>query len=140
MMSQFPMPPEMMFAGMPGMMPDPSAFGQFPGGGFQQTPTGPSGQQSFGGGYGGYGVQQHQQHQPPQQPQLQPPPKYHGQRIGSPARMGSPNLYISLFASVLIFSGVNIPSGPQAMGGQQGYRGNSNGSMRGPPRGGQRRY
>jgi len=34
---------------------------------------------------------------------------------------------------------MNIPSGPQAMSGQQGYRGNANGSMRGAPRGAPRR-
>jgi pre-mRNA 3'-end-processing factor FIP1 len=93
MMSQFPMPPEMMFGGMPGMMPDPNAFGQFPpGGGFPQAPTGPSGQQNFGGGnFGNYGGQ----HQPQQQQQQLQPPKYHGQRMGSPGRMGSPNTYVS---------------------------------------------
>jgi hypothetical protein len=98
MMSQFPMPPEMMFGGMPGMMPDPNAFGQFPGGGFQQAPTGPSGQQNFGGGFGNYGGQ-HQQHQPQQQQQLQPP-KYHGAgaRMGSPGRMASPNTYVVLWS------------------------------------------
>src|SRR5271155_2867085 len=93
MMGNFPMTPEMMFGGM-GMMPDPSAFGQ-PGfgGAFGQAPGGPSGQQNFGGG--GYGMypqpqQQQQAQQGYGQQQLQPP-KFPGQRIGSPARMGSPN-------------------------------------------------
>ena len=105
MMTNFPMTPEMMFGGM-GMMPDPGAFGQ-PGfsGAFGQAPGGPSGQQNFaGGGYGmypqqqqqqaqqGYGQQQYgvQPQQGGQQQQLQPP-KFPGQRMGSPARMGSPN-------------------------------------------------
>lgn len=107
MMAQFPMTPEMMFGGM-GMMPDPSAFAQGGFGGFGQPPTGPGGQQSFGGGYGGfppqgqqggqpgYGAQQQfGGQQPPQgqQQQLQPP-KFPSQRVGSPARMESPNLYI----------------------------------------------
>ena len=99
MMANFPMTPEMMFGGM-GMMPDPSAFGQPAfGGAFGQPPNGPSGQQNFGGG--GYGMypQQQQQQQPQQgygqqQQQLQPP-KFPSQRIGSPARMGSPNAYAS---------------------------------------------
>jgi hypothetical protein len=34
---------------------------------------------------------------------------------------------------------MNIPSGPQAMAGQQGYWGGQNGSMRGVSRGGARR-
>jgi hypothetical protein len=137
MMSQFPMPPEMMFGGMPGMMPDPNAFGQFPpGGGFQQAPTGPSGQQNFGGGFGNYGAQ----HQPQQQQQQLQPPKYHGQRMGSPGRMGSPNTYVAGEVRANLCSGMNIPSGPQAMGGQQGYRNNGGGSIRGAPRGGPRRY
>src|SRR3981189_1649970 len=85
MMAQFPMPPDMMFGGM-GMMPDPSAFGQggFGPGGFPPLPSGPSGQQNFGGGYGGgyqqqqqqqqqqgYGQQQYGGQQQPQQPQSQ---------------------------------------------------------------------
>lgn len=102
MMAQFPMTPEMMFGGMGMMPPDPNAFGQqagFGGPGFQ-PPTGPTGgQQNFGGQYGGFPQQQQQgygqqqfggQHQ--QQQQLQPP-KFPGQRIGSPARMESPNAY-----------------------------------------------
>lgn len=106
MMAQFPMPPDMMFGGM-GMMPDPSAFGQggFAGpGGFPPLPTGPSGQQNFGGGYGGYPQQQQQQQgygqqqyggQQQSQSQLQPP-KFPGQRMGSPARADSPNTYCFL--------------------------------------------
>lgn len=108
MMGQFPMPPEMMFGGM-GMMPDPSAFGQggFGPGGFPPLPSGPpGGQQNFGGGYGGYPQQQQQQQQgfagqqyggqqQPQQSQSQQlqPPKFPGQRMGSPARMDSPNTH-----------------------------------------------
>ena len=106
MMAQFPMTPDMMFGGM-GMMPDPSAFGQQGfGGGFAQPPTGPGGQQGFGGGYGGFsqqappggqqgfaGQQQFGGQQPTQaQSQQLQPPKFPGQRIGSPARMGSPSL------------------------------------------------
>lgn len=109
MMAQFPMTPDMMFGGM-GMMPDPNAFGQggFGGpGGFPPLPTGPSGQQNFGGGGGyggysqqgqqqqGYGQQQYggqQQGQQSQSQQLQPP-KFPGQRMGSPARVDSPNTY-----------------------------------------------
>jgi hypothetical protein len=116
MMSQFPMPPEMMFGGM-GMMPDPTAFGQQgfgggTGGGFGQPPTGPSGQQNFGGQFGGFPPQQQQQQQPPlqqqqqgygqpqygvqqQQQQLQPP-RFPGQRIASPVRIESPTTYINL--------------------------------------------
>ena len=105
MMAQFPMTPEMMFGGM-GMMPDPSTFGQggFGAGGFPPLPSGPQGQQNFGGGYGGFPQQQQQQgygqqqygggqqqaQQPSQSQQLQPP-KFPGQRMGSPARVGSPN-------------------------------------------------
>jgi hypothetical protein len=106
MMAQFPMTPEMMFGGM-GMMPDPSTFGQggFGPGGFPPLPSGPQGQQNFGGGgYGGFPQQQQQQgygqqqygggqqqaQQPSQSQQLQPP-KFPGQRMGSPARVGSPN-------------------------------------------------
>ena len=111
MMSQFPMPPEMMFGGM-GMMPDPNAFGQqgFPGGGggFGQPPTGPSGQQNFGGQFGGFPPQQQQQQQGYGQPQygvqqqqLQAP-RFPGQRTGSPVRMGSPNTYISIYWQKII--------------------------------------
>ena len=106
MMSQFPMPPEMMFGGM-GMMPDPNAFGQQGfggGGGFGHPPPGPSGQPNFGGQFGGFPPQQQQQ-QPQQQQQQgygQPqygiqqqqqlqPPKFPSQRMGSPVRMESPN-------------------------------------------------
>jgi hypothetical protein len=102
MMAQFPMTPDMMFGGM-GMMPDPSAFGQqgsFGGPGFQPS-TGPTGgQQNFGGQYGGFPQQQQQgygQQQfggQQQQQQLQPP-KFPGQRTGSPARMDSSNAYVS---------------------------------------------
>lgn len=119
MMAQFPMTPEMMFGGM-GMMPDPSAFAQQGfggGGGFpQQPPSGPSSQQqNFGGGYGGFPQQQQQQQPPqqgygqqsqygvqqPQQQQLQPP-KFPGQRIGSPARMESPSAYVPIFGGMLM--------------------------------------
>ena len=145
MMSQFPMPPEMMFGGM-GMMPDPSAFGQqgFGNGGFGQPPTGPSGQQqNFGGGYSGFPQTQQQQQGyggpqqyggQQQQQQLQPP-KFPGQRMGSPPRMGSPNAYVSLLVITKGRRTMNIPSGPQAMSGQQGYWGNTNGSIRGAARG-----
>ena len=153
MMSNFPMTPEMMF-GM-GMMPDPSAFGQPGFGGAFGPPPGPSGQQNFGGGgFGMYPQQQQQQQQPQQgygqqqyggqpqqggqQQQLQPP-KFPGQRMGSPARMGSPNAYDSFVIAELIGRGMNIPSGPQAMSGQQGYWGNNNGSLRGASRGTSRR-
>ena len=101
-MMQFPMPPDMMFGGPMGMMPDPSAFGQQGGfgSGYGQPPAGPSGQ-NFGGGFGGFPPQQQQQQQQgygqqqygslqQQQPQLQPP-KFPGQRKGTPTRMGSPN-------------------------------------------------
>ena len=104
MMAQFPMGPEMMFGGM-GMMPDPSAFGQQGFGGYGPPPTGPAAQQNFGGAYGGFpqqpqpqqgygqqfGGQQMQQSQP-QQSQIQAP-KYPGQRVNSPTRKASPNLY-----------------------------------------------
>jgi hypothetical protein len=150
MMAQFPMTPEMMFGGM-GMMPDPSAFAQQPGfGGFPQPPSGPSGQQNFGGGYGGFPQQMSQQPpqqgygqqqyggQPQQQSQQLQPPKFPGQRVGSPARIGSPNTFVS-FVNGSNFRNMNIPSGPQAMTGQQGYYGNTNVSMRGAPRGAPRR-
>ena len=116
MMSQFPMPPEMMFGGM-GMMPDPNAFGQQGfaggGGGFGPPPTGPSGQQNFGGQFGGFPPQQQQQQQQPQQQQQQQqgygqpqygvqqqqlqPPNFPRQRIGSPVRIESPTTYISIY-------------------------------------------
>jgi hypothetical protein len=107
MMAQFPMTPEMMFGAGMGMMPDPTAFGPQGGfgGAFGQPPPGPSGQ-NFGGGFGGFPSQQQQQQQQqqgygqqpygvqPQQQQLQPP-KFPGQRKGTPTRMGSPNTCIS---------------------------------------------
>src|SRR5271169_766299 len=91
MMAQFPMTPEMMFGGM-GMMPDPSAFaapGGFPPAGppYGQPPAGPNPQSQFGG-FGGYPPPSGQQ---PPQGQLQMPKFPAGQRMGSPARMGSPN-------------------------------------------------
>jgi len=111
MMTQFPMAPEMMFGAM-GMM-DPNAFAQQGGfgAGYGQASAGPSGQQQFGG-YGGF--PQQQQQQPPQQQgygqqygvpqggqqQLQPP-KYPNQRMGSPARMGSPNAYDPFLFQIL---------------------------------------
>jgi hypothetical protein len=135
MMGQFPMPPEMMFGGM-GMMPDPNAFSQQ---GFGQQGFGG---QNFGGGgpggFGGFPQQGQQQQQIPgqqmsQQQQLQPP-RYPIQS----GRIGSPNPYFSCGEPVLMRRNMNIPSGPQA---QQGYWGNTNGSMRGnPSRGTQRRY
>lgn len=102
MMAQFSMTPDMMFGGM-GMMPDPSAFGQggFGPGGFPPLPSGPPGQQNFGGGYGGFPQQQQQQGygqqqygggpQQAQQSQQLQPPKFLGQRMGSPSRQDSPN-------------------------------------------------
>jgi hypothetical protein len=105
MMTQFPMPPDMMFGGGMGMMPDPNAFAQQGGfgGGYGQPPAGPSGQ-NYGGGFGGFPPQQQQQQQQQgygqqqyggqqQQQQLQPP-KFPGQRKGTPVRMGSPNTYL----------------------------------------------
>jgi hypothetical protein len=102
MIAQFPMTPDMMFGGM-GMMPDPTTFGQQGGFGseFGQPPPGPSGQ-NFGGGFGGFQSQQQQQQGygkqayglQPQQQQL-PPPKFPGQRKGTPTRMESPNTCIS---------------------------------------------
>jgi hypothetical protein len=102
MMAQFPMGPDMMFGAM-GMM-DPSAFAQQGGfgGGFNQNVPG----QQFGG-YGGFPQQQPQMPAQQQQgygqqygtapgtQQLQPP-KFPSQRIGSPARMGSPKAYVLL--------------------------------------------
>ena len=101
MMAQFPMPPDMMFGGGMPMMPDPNAFAQQGGfgGGFGQPPAGPSGQ-NFGGGYGGFPPQQpqqgygQQQYDGQQQQQQLQPPKFPGQRKGTPTRMGSPNAYV----------------------------------------------
>jgi hypothetical protein len=128
----------MMFGGM-GMMPDPSAFGaqtgflqgQAP---YGQAPAGVGAQGQFPpfGGYPPAGGPV-----PPAPGQQLQPPKYPSQRMGSPARMGSPGAYVYELGEG---NCRGIPAGPQAMAGPPGGYWGGSGNVRGNPRNPPRRY